>query len=330
MPPRAVFDTNVFVAAGFNPASHAARLVGAVREGELTLVWNADTRAEVLNTLSRIPPLAGLDVAALFRPEAEFRAAAAPTGYGAIPDPADRVFAALADAAGVPLVTNDAHLLDHRAAMRVPVLTPRAFWDATMAARGTGTSGGEEAGPDTLRRLRSSPLWLLAAPATLWLCGAVYLPIAAPALVGTARWLVALILAVLTVLSFVAHALAHAAVARRLGAPLPDRIPLGLLGDVAQAWAPAAVPRHEALIALAGPGASAALAGLGGLLWSAQLGPAPDAAALFVAILNGALAALNLAPGFPLDGGRLVQLALQGVVRRPERVSAALGAALAC
>src|SRR5690242_20609336 len=47
-PPRSVvLDTNVFVAAGFNPGSHSARLVEAVRDGRLRMIWDDTTRAEI-------------------------------------------------------------------------------------------------------------------------------------------------------------------------------------------------------------------------------------------------------------------------------------------
>jgi len=40
-----VIDTSVFVAAGFNSRSAAARIVAAVREGHFQLVWNKPTQA---------------------------------------------------------------------------------------------------------------------------------------------------------------------------------------------------------------------------------------------------------------------------------------------
>jgi PIN domain len=46
-PGDVVLDTNVFVAAGFNPGSHSARLVEAVRDGRLRMVWNDATHAEI-------------------------------------------------------------------------------------------------------------------------------------------------------------------------------------------------------------------------------------------------------------------------------------------
>lgn len=177
-------------------------------------------------------------------------------------------------------------------------------------------------------RLRPTWIWLPIAPALPWLIGALYLPVLAPALPDGPRWLTALALTLLSALSLAAHGLGHALMARGLGAELPERIPLGPLGDPAQIWPPAEQPAREALVALAGPGASLLIAGLAGLVWRAQVTPGLDAAALFVALFNAGLAALNLAPGYPLDGGRLLALALGGVARRPARVGRIAGAAL--
>jgi predicted nucleic acid-binding protein len=141
-----VLDTNVFVAAGFNPHSYAARLLAAVRGGTLILAWHVETRAETLHVLSRIPPLRQLDVAELFWPDAEHTVPLDRTPYGFIPDPADRVFAALAEAAGAALVTNDAHLLDHHHALRVPVLPPRVYWEAWVRGADAGDGEREEPG----------------------------------------------------------------------------------------------------------------------------------------------------------------------------------------
>lgn len=181
----------------------------------------------------------------------------------------------------------------------------------------------------TLRLLRPGPSALLAAPALLWFAQGVYLPILAPGLDPAWRWAAALAIVALAALSLAAHGLAHLAAARRLGVALPSRLPLGVLGDGAQIWLPAGEPRREALVALAGPLASAALAAGAALLWAAQLAPGVDAVALFAVLCNGGLAALNLAPGYPFDGGRLVRLMLRGAVARPWRAPALAGWAIA-
>jgi predicted nucleic acid-binding protein len=106
-----VIDTNVFVAAGFNSRSAAARIVAAVREGQFQLVWNKPTRRETETILRRIPGLEWARVADLFRPEGEFASRVDPDAFVIIADRDDRKFAALAAAAKSPLVTNDNHVL---------------------------------------------------------------------------------------------------------------------------------------------------------------------------------------------------------------------------
>jgi predicted nucleic acid-binding protein len=124
---RIVIDTNVFVAAGFNPKTAAARILAAVREGRFQLIWNEPTRRETEMVLRRIPHLDWERVADLFQPEMEFTGPVDPESFILVPDPGDRKFAALSAAAQTPLVTNDNHLLSHRNIIGVDVLTPRAF-----------------------------------------------------------------------------------------------------------------------------------------------------------------------------------------------------------
>ena len=85
---RVVLDTNVFVAAGFNRDSHAARIVEGLGRGEWRMVWNRTTRAETRAVLTRIPPLSWERVAPLFRPQDEFRGATDPGAYERVRDPA--------------------------------------------------------------------------------------------------------------------------------------------------------------------------------------------------------------------------------------------------
>jgi uncharacterized protein len=124
---RIVIDTNVFVAAGFNPKSAAARILAGVREGHFQLIWNEPTRRETEIILRQIPPLDWERVADLFQPETEFLGPVDPKRFAFVPDPEDRKFAALSVAAQTPLVTNDNHLLSHKHSIGVDVLTPRAF-----------------------------------------------------------------------------------------------------------------------------------------------------------------------------------------------------------
>src|SRR5262249_32040948 len=67
------------------------------------------------------------DIAGLFRSEDRFGGSTHPEQFEFVPDPADRKFAALADAARAPLVTSDAGLLKVGGQMTVLVLKPSEF-----------------------------------------------------------------------------------------------------------------------------------------------------------------------------------------------------------
>jgi predicted nucleic acid-binding protein len=123
-----VIDTNVFVAAGFNPGSAAARILAGIREGRFRLVWNGPTRRETEMILRRIPRLDWEEkVADLFRPEGEFTGLINPDAFTLIADPDDRKFAALSAAASAPLVTSDKHVLAQSSAAGIDAVTPTAF-----------------------------------------------------------------------------------------------------------------------------------------------------------------------------------------------------------
>jgi Zn-dependent protease len=109
--------------------------------------------------------------------------------------------------------------------------------------------------------------------------------------------------------SVIAHEFAHALVARRLGIPIGG-ITLFLFGGVATILREPKKPADELKMALAGPALSALLAALfTGLyfaaagvnwLWGATF-------CLFLAFSNALVAAFNLLPAFPSDGGRVLR-----------------------
>lgn len=129
---RVVLDTNIFVAAGFNPSSNAAAIIRAVREGRLALVWNEATRDETRKIIEQIPPLDWALFEDLFTPGSEYGGETYPNTFDAIEDPDDRKFAALADFAGAVLISNDDHLLAIRDALDIPVMTPGEFVQKEM------------------------------------------------------------------------------------------------------------------------------------------------------------------------------------------------------
>jgi Zn-dependent protease len=141
------------------------------------------------------------------------------------------------------------------------------------------------------------------------------------------------LVAILLFGSVLVHELAHAIVARRCGLPV-RRITMYFFGGAAELDADALRPPAEAIVAVAGPLASAGLAGIFGLLWWAAhtIGGLPAFCLQLLALANLALAILTILPGYPLDGGRIVRAGLWYFLDDlvyATRLAAAYGQALA-
>ncbi len=143
-----------------------------------------------------------------------------------------------------------------------------------------------------------------------------------------AYWLAGVCGALVLLASLLAHEVAHAVVARRMGVSVGD-VTLWLFGGVTTLRGEAKTPRAAFRIAFAGPATSlvlsAAFAGL------AIAFPAVHAAAIVVSVtwwlaaINLLLGLFNLLPGAPLDGGRVVRAYLWS--RHGDSVRATVGAA---
>ncbi|MFP4106861.1 MAG: putative toxin-antitoxin system toxin component, PIN family [Phycisphaerae bacterium] len=124
---KVILDTNIFVAAGFNPDSSAARAVQAVRDGRLTLVWNETTMRETRRVVGKIPPLDWNEFAELYTPDNRFNGETEPQNFPAVEGRLDREFAALSKATGALLVFNDDHLLGVRDQLPITVMSSGQF-----------------------------------------------------------------------------------------------------------------------------------------------------------------------------------------------------------
>jgi Zn-dependent protease len=136
--------------------------------------------------------------------------------------------------------------------------------------------------------------------------------------------------AVLFLGSILGHELGHAIVARRRGLEV-DGISLWLLGGVARLIGQPRTPSDQIQVSLAGPAVSVAL-GAGFVAAGFALGgiSSLDAVAgLFgwLGWVNVVLGLVNLLPGLPLDGGRVVQGVLWRI--QGDRMRATVGAARA-
>jgi Zn-dependent protease len=107
--------------------------------------------------------------------------------------------------------------------------------------------------------------------------------------------------------SVVLHELGHALAARHYGIDTAH-ITLYPFGGVAAIRGMPRTPRHEFVIAIAGPAVNVALVGVGVVAFLAT-GLRPLA---IFAVLNAVMAIFNMIPAFPMDGGRVLRAFLAG------------------
>ena len=128
---------------------------------------------------------------------------------------------------------------------------------------------------------------------------------------GGTNLIVAILAAVMILVSILAHELGHAFQARRDGMET-DGITLWLFGGVARFTGNFPSAGAEFRIAAAGPAVSLALAvAFGAALFARPPEVAADGIA-YLAWVNAALLLFNLIPALPLDGGRMLRAALWG------------------
>ncbi len=142
-------------------------------------------------------------------------------------------------------------------------------------------------------------------------------------------WVMGIVTSLLFFASILAHELAHSLVGRANDIPIKS-ITLFIFGGVAQMTREARSAGAELKMAAAGPACSLAIAGLFYLVWLfTQNTIVPVAAMAFqLTFINAALAAFNLIPGFPLDGGRVFRSILwrvTGNYRRSTRIATRVG-----
>jgi Zn-dependent protease/predicted transcriptional regulator len=151
-----------------------------------------------------------------------------------------------------------------------------------------------------------------------------------PELSGAGAVALAILATVLFFGSVLVHELAHALVSQARGIRVQD-ITLFLFGGATRARVESRGPRDEFVIALVGPLTSGLLAVGFGIVagFGGDVLPRPLAGTLgYLAWTNLVLAAFNLVPGFPLDGGRLLRSAIwqaTGSLARATRVASAAG-----
>lgn len=138
-------------------------------------------------------------------------------------------------------------------------------------------------------------------------------------------WTAALITSLLFFAALLLHELAHSLLAKARGLRVRG-ITLFALGGVSQIESEASDPKSEFSIAIAGPIASIAIglvllgtAWLGG--WLPGIEPTTPVISVLVWLgyINIALAAFNMIPGYPLDGGRVLRAVIWWITHNADR-----------
>lgn len=155
--------------------------------------------------------------------------------------------------------------------------------------------------------------WLFLAAWMTWSLASDVFPGEIRGLEPSAYWWMGIVGALGLFASIVFHELWHSIVARRYGVAI-DGITLFIFGGVAELREEPKSAKTEFLMALAGPASSALLGGA--MLGARELVRLVSGSAEIVAVLrylmsiNLTLAAFNLLPAFPLDGGRMLRAAV--------------------
>jgi Zn-dependent protease/CBS domain-containing protein len=178
--------------------------------------------------------------------------------------------------------------------------------------------------------VRIDASWVIIAVLITWSLAVGYYPYRYRGLSAGDYWIMGAVSALALFASVVAHEFSHSLVARHYGLPMRG-ITLFIFGGVAEMGEEPRNAKTEFLMAIAGPICSIVLGVIFYAIYEAGRGAwtAPVEGVIgYLAVINWLLAAFNLIPAFPLDGGRVLRSALwhwKGNLPRATRVAATIG-----
>ncbi|WP_406150477.1 site-2 protease family protein [Streptomyces sp. NBC_01012] len=160
-----------------------------------------------------------------------------------------------------------------------------------------------------------APSWFVVAALITWVFGG-QLDRVLPEL-GGLRYLVALFFAIAFYASVLVHELAHTVAALRYKLPV-RRIQLQFFGGVSEIEKESETPGREFVLAFVGPLLSLVLGGVFYIpLQFVEAGTVPGVLLAGLMISNLIVAAFNLLPGLPLDGGRMLRAVVWKITGKP-------------
>jgi Zn-dependent protease/predicted transcriptional regulator len=175
--------------------------------------------------------------------------------------------------------------------------------------------------------------WIILAILIAWSLSVGFFPFRFKNLSTETYWLMGIAGAFGLFFSIVFHEMCHSLVARKYGMPMKG-ITLFIFGGVAEMGEEPPTPKAEFMMAIIGPISSIVI----GIVfygiyfvgrqngWSEPI----NGVVQYLAFINGLLAAFNLIPAFPLDGGRVLRSILWGLkknLRSATRISSKIGSA---
>lgn len=180
-------------------------------------------------------------------------------------------------------------------------------------------------------RVNVDTSWIFLFILVTWSLAMAFFPAYYPGLSEGTYWLMGLVGAVGLFASIVFHEVSHSLVARYYGMPIKS-ITLFIFGGVANMQDEPTHPKAEFLMALAGPLLSIAIGvAMFGIFELGELMRWPQGiqgVIHYLGWINLVLAAFNLVPGFPLDGGRLLRAVIwkwRGNLRQATRLASGVG-----
>lgn len=171
--------------------------------------------------------------------------------------------------------------------------------------------------------------WFIVFGLVTWALTTSYFPVTFPDWSLTTSIIAGIVTSLLFFGSVLAHELMHSVVAQSTGIKVHS-ITLFIFGGVSQMTEEPRNPKDELRIALAGPLTSLVIGGVFWAIWFwlGETSQFLNAIAFWLGMINIFLAAFNLIPGFPLDGGRVLRSILwlrSQNLRRATRVASNIG-----